>query len=190
MSEFDTETKCVCNNNLRRMNMSKLSQREAVYQAVMNVLGESGISFEDGMNAKSVMTKEHRGQVNVILATGFTSGEIELKDTESNRTKLSDPSEMKEYVSGLQSNWLNKDTRLNGGVDHEIKNPGSRAGTGDSQLKALRSLMAISTDPVDKAELQGYIDTRISEIAKTKPKTTAVIDFSSLPAELQAKYSK
>lgn len=170
--------------------MTKVTQRQAVYQAVISVLNEAGIFFEDGQNAKEVMTKEHRAQVNTILAFGFTSGEIELKDTESNRTKLSDPSEMKEYVSGLQSNWLNKDTRLNGGVDHEIKNPGSRAGTGDSQLKALRSLLAISTDTVDKAELQGYIDARVTEIAKTKPKASVTIDFSSLPAELQAKYSK
>ena len=170
--------------------MTKVTQRAAVYQAVISVLSEANISFEDGQNAKSMMTKEHRAQVNTILAFGFTSGSIELKDTESNRTKLSDPSEMKEYVSCLQSNWLNKDTRLNGGVDHEIKNPGSRAGTGDSQLKALRTLLAISHDPIDKAELQGYIEARVAEIALEKPKATAKIDFSSLPAELQAKYSK
>lgn len=142
--------------------MTKVTQREAVYQAVISVLTEARIHLEDGQKAKSVMTKEHRAQVNTILALGFTSGSIELKDTESNRTMLSDPSEMKEYVSQLQSTWLNEDTRLNGGVDHEIKIPGS----GDRKLKVLRSLLAISTDQVDKVELKSHIRERIAEIKR------------------------
>lgn len=167
--------------------MSKLTQREAVYSAIVNVFAEHSINFEDGMNAKDLLTKDMRSIVNVILASGFVGERIELKDTESNRAKLSDPSLMKEYVSGLQSNWLLKDTRLNGNVDHEIKSPGSRTGTTDPQVKALRALIKMATTSTEIAELQVYIDKRLAEIHVP---TAATVDLSSLPAELQAKYAK
>lgn len=165
----------------------KVNQRQAVYNAVKSVFAESNIEFYDGIDAKSVMTKEHRAQVNAILCIGFISGEIELKDTESNRAKLVNESQLKEYVSGLQSNWLNKDTRLNGGVDHEIKNPGSRSGTTDPQIKALRALLSTLTKDTDRAEIQGLIDARVASL---KPTKEIVIDFSALPEEIRAKYAK
>lgn len=167
--------------------MTKVTQREAVYQAVVSVLTEAKVHFEDGMDAKSIMTKEFRAQVNTILCFGFTNGDIELKATPSNQAKLADASLLKEYVSGLQSNWLLKDTRLNGNVDHEIKNPGSRTGVADPQVKALRALIKMATSSSEIAELQTYIDKRLAEIHVP---TATTVDLSSLPAELQAKYAK
>lgn len=164
----------------------KTTQREAVYQAVKSVLSEAGVEFFDGIDAKSVMTKEHRSQVNAILCFGFTSGTVEFKSTESNQAKLTDPAKLKEYVSGLQSNWLAKDGRLNGNVEHTIKNPGSRSGSGDEQLKALRALMGIAK-PEDKAEIQTMIDSRIAEIKPTKQVT---INFDALPESIRSKYAK
>lgn len=164
----------------------KVTQRQAVYSAVKSVFAEHNMEFHDGIDAKSVMTKEHRAQVNAILCVGFMTGQVEFKDTESNRAKLADQSLLKEYVSGLQSNWLAKDERLNGGVDHEIKNPGSRSGSGDPQLKALRALLS-TVDESQRPEIQGYIDARIAEI---KPTKEVSINFDALPEAIRAKYAK
>lgn len=161
--------------------MGTMNQKEAVYTAICSVLGEAGIPFTEGMNVASVMSKEFRAQVNGILFEGFRSGSITL-DREFTDTEL------KAYVSGLQSNWIRKDKRLNGDVAYIAKNPGSRAGSGDPQLKAMRALLSTLTSPSDKAEVQKHIDARVSEIASTK--TVKVIDYSALPADLAAKFQK
>ena len=155
--------------------MSKMNQKEAVYQAVCNVTGFNG----DGV---CTPTREQRAQVNAILFEGFMSGKIELKKEFETEAKL------KEYVSGLQSNWLRKDDRLNGGTKYVAKNPGSRAGSGDPQLKAMKVLLSTLTDPTEIAEVQSHIDARIAEIASTKKQVT--IDYSALPADLAAKFKK
>jgi hypothetical protein len=147
--------------------MTKMIQREAVFQAVTNVCGEQEGAYEP--------TKEERSQVNAILFEGFRAGRIQL-DKEYDDTKL------KGYCSGLTSNWLRKDTRLNGGVKYTAKNPGSRAGSTDPQVKAMRLLLATKTDVTEKAEIQAFIDKRVAEI---KPAKTVTINAADLPAELQ-----
>ena len=154
--------------------MSKMTQKEAVFVAICNVTNHSG----DGA---VVISKEQRAQVNMILFEGFKAGTIEM-DTEKS------DSDLKGYVSGLQSNWIRKDKRLNGGVQYSAKNPGSRAGSADPALKAMRTLLSTLTTPEEKAEVQAYIDSRVSELAIAKQAT--IVDFSALPADLQAKYSK
>lgn len=154
--------------------MSKLSQKTAVFQAVCNVTGFTG------EGAVSI-TKEQRAQVNTILFEGFRSNTIELDREYTD-------SDLKTYVSSLQSNWLRKDSRLNGGAKYVAKNPGSRQGSADPELKAMRALQSTLTSESDIAEVQGYIDARIAAIAATKQ--AKVVDFSALPADLAAKFSK
>lgn len=154
--------------------MTKMTQKEAVFQAVKNVCGESDEAYAP--------SKEQRAQVNSILFEGFRSGTIEL-DREFNDTDL------KSYVSGLQSNWLRKDKRLNGGIAYVAKNPGSRAGSGDASLKAMRALLSTLTTDEDRAEVQAHIDERIAVINAGKAKKVTV-DFSALPAELASKFQK
>ena len=153
----------------------KMSQKEAVFQAVCNVTGFDG----EGTVA---ISKEQRAQVNAILFEGVRSGAIQCE------TEYTD-SDLKTYVSGLQSNWLRKDKRLNGGVKYEAKNPGSRAGSTDATLKAMRALIqqpGLTDD--DKAEIQMHIDERVAQINATKVAKT--VDFSALPADLAAKFGK
>ena len=150
-----------------------MNQKEATYQAICNVTGHTG----DGV---LVISKEQRAQVNMILFEGFRAGTIQLD------REFSD-AELKGYVSGLQSNWIRKDGRLNGGVKYVAANPGSRAGSGDPQLKAMKTLLSTLTTDADKSEVQGYIDARIAEITVAKQE---VIDFSALPADLAAKFGK
>ena len=146
---------------------TKLTQKEAVFQAVINVCGTSDEAFTP--------SKEQRASVNQVLFEGFRAGTIEL-DREYSDTEL------KAYVSGLQSNWLRKDKRLNGNVAYVAKNPGSRVGSTDPQIKAMRALLASKTDPTERAEIQAFIDKRLSEI---KPAKQVELNVADLPAELQ-----
>lgn len=151
-----------------------MNQKEAVYQAVCNVTGHTG-------EGAVIISKEQRAQVNAILFEGFRSGKISIE------REFSD-ADLKAYVSGLQSNWLRKDTRLNGGTKYVAKNPGSRAGSTDPQLKALNALLTTDITDADRAEIQGYIEARKAELNKTKQ--AKVVDFSALPADLAAKFQK
>jgi hypothetical protein len=134
--------------------MSKSTQKEAVFAAVTNVCTQN----DDGSYAPS---KEQRAQVNMILFEGFRSETIELD-------KSYDDSGLKAYVSGLQSNWLRKDKRLNGNVQYVAKNPGSRTGSTDPQIKAMRLLLSTKSDPAERAEIQSFIDKRVAEVKPAK----------------------
>lgn len=137
--------------------MKTMNQKEAVFQAVTNVCGEV-----DGAYTPS---KEERASINQILFEGFKSGSVEFKD------ELPEDSKLKAYVSGLQSNWLRKDKRLNGNVQYVAKNPGSRAGSGDSQVKACRVLLSTQEDPEKRAEIEQFIKNRLAQIKPTKQTT-------------------
>lgn len=152
----------------------KMTQKEAVFQAIQNVVGKRDGAY--------VPSKEERARVNQILFEGFRNGNIEI-DREYSDTEL------KSYVSGLQSNWLRKDKRLNGNVNYVAKNPGSRAGSGDPQLKALRGLLQTDLSAEDRAEVQSHIDARVAALSLTKTKKVS-IDFSALPADLATKFAK
>lgn len=153
----------------------KQTQKEAVYSAVMSVLSEHGVMVREGVTVAKLMNREYRAIVNAILFQGFKQGKIELD------TQFANDSDLKTYISGLQSNWLRKDTRLNGGVKYKPANPGSRTGSGDDQLKALRQLLSVTTDVKARAEIQGFIDARTREISASKaPK----VNISHLPPAL------
>ncbi len=158
-----------------------MKQKDAVYQAVTSVLSENGHSFEDGMDIKGLMTREIRAQVSAILIAGFQKGTIDYSGD------LPDESGLKEYVSGLVSNWVRKDPRFNGNTKYTPKNPGSRAGQGDEQLKNLRLFLNTRTTAEEKAEVQQYIDARQAELAAEKAKSVAV-NTSVLPEGLRAKF--
>ena len=163
-----------------------MSQREAVYKATLGVLTDAGIKWEDGGEIASVMTDDLRSKITAIVVEGFKADKIELKDTESNREKLADDSKLNAYTSGLISNWYRKDKRFNGGKTYKPTNPGSRAGQGDPQLKALRQLFK-QFDGVDAdkaAEIKKHIDARIAELAAEKAKKVE-INVNAIPDELK-----
>jgi hypothetical protein len=85
--------------------MSTLSQKDAVYNAVVQVLKSNGI--DDLGDVSRHMTKDLRSKVDDILFNGFKNGAISSDRAYSDH-------ELKAYVSNLQSNWIRKDTRLNG----------------------------------------------------------------------------
>jgi hypothetical protein len=150
-----------------------MTQEEAVFQAITNVCGDSE-------GAKYEPSKEERAQITEILVESFKAGKIALKDTPSNREKLADDAKMRNYCSGLQSNWLRKDPRLNGNTKYVAKNPGSRAGSADPTVKSMRTLLATREDlsATDRAEIQAAIAKRVSELkpAKTQELTPEQIE--------------
>lgn len=168
--------------------MSKQSQRLAIFAAITHVFADKGVHFEPGMNAAPLLTDAYRGMVHAIVCEGFRKGTIELADTAANREKLASESEMNKYVSGLISNWLRKDTNLNGGSKYQPKNPGSRTGQSDEQIKTLRALAKkFASEPAKLSVINAQIEARKSEIAATKVKTIEVTEeqLAKLPAELR-----
>jgi hypothetical protein len=125
-----------------------------------------------------VLTRELRGQITNILVEGFKSGSISLDKS------FETDSDLRTYCSGLTSNWLRKDTRMNGGIAYVAKNPGSRVGSTDERLKALRTLFNAQSSPTARAEIQSHIDARVAEIKASK-KPVKEVNFDALPAELQ-----
>lgn len=163
-----------------------MKQREAVYQAIVNVFADKGIDFEDGMNvAESI--KPYRAEVQAIVCEGFRTGSVEFEDTPSNREKLESESKLSNYVSGLISNWVRKDTRLNGGVKYEAKNPGSRVGQSDDQMKILRALAKQFAGTDKEAIINAQIETRKAELAAAKTKSVTLTEdqLSKLSPELR-----
>ncbi len=166
--------------------MTKMSQRDAVFAATMAVINEHDtIEFEAGEDI-SEFAADIRSDVSVIVCESFVNGKVEFKDTPSNAAKLKSPEKLRSYVSGLISNWYRKDKRFNGGTTYVAKNPGSRAGQGDAQLKALRAVHKnfIAQGETDRALVaEGHIKTRVDLLALERAKKTAV-DLTAIPAEL------
>lgn len=143
-------------------------QKDAVFAAVSSVRGST--EFSEAVE----LTKEERSAVQASLVAGFQSGSIAYQGDATDTTKLTS------YVSGLVSNWLRKDKRLNGNVAYVAKNPGTRTGAGDESLKAMRTLLQATSDDSARAEIQAEIDKRIGEL---KPKKQ--INVSALPESLR-----
>lgn len=152
------------------------SQRESVFAAVCQVL--STTSF----NGEVKLTSEQRKEVIDTVAHELNAGDVQL--SEDARAKFDTFEKIKVYTSGLVSNWLRKDTRLNGGSKYEAKNPGSRAGQGDEMLKNLKALRSQLTDSAHIAAVDEKIAERTAEIATSKAKTVS-IDINSIPEELR-----
>jgi len=139
-------------------------QKDAVFSAIASVLAEAGITPNEGESFATVLNKELRAQVTNILVEGFKNGTIDLKEGYETEAEL------RTYASGVTSNWLRKDPRMNGGIKYQPKNPGSRVGSSDPTIKSMRALLATRTDLTgdDRAEIQAAINQRVSEVRATK----------------------
>jgi len=165
-----------------------MNQKEGVFAAINSVLTEADKTIVDG--EKVELTDTERASVTMIVAEGLHAGDISMSADAKAKYDTVDKLKTK-YVPGLVSNWLRKDLRLNGGEKYKAKNPGSRAGQGDEQLKNLKLLKQTITDPEQQVKVQEAIDARIAEIKKEKAEKIEV-DMSKIPAELleQLGYSK
>lgn len=150
------------------------SQKQSVYAAVCSVLAIGDV------NELVKLTKEQRGAVIEMVTTSIIDGSTEF--SAEAKVKYATRDDVKGYVNGMVSNWLRKDTRLNGGAKYETKNPGSRAGSGDEVLKNLKALRAQHPEHAEAIDVE--ITKRIAEIAATKAKTVT-IDIDKIPEGLR-----
>lgn len=161
-----------------------MNQKEAVYVTTMNILAEAEIPFDDGMDVSKIITKEQRATVIAIVSKGFLDGEVEM--TTEAKAKYPTMDKMKGYVNGLVSNWFRKDERLNGGGKYVAKNPGSRAGVGDAQLKALKTLREMKAGDADAIKaIDEHIAKRKAELNVAKQVILTPDQIAKLPPELR-----
>ena len=93
-----------------------VSQRDAVYQATVEVLQAKGMAFTPGKtDVKQTATADIRTATVEKVVAQVLRGEVSLKDTPANKTKLADTAKLKNYVSSLVSNHWSRDPQLNGG---------------------------------------------------------------------------
>jgi len=131
-------------------------------------------------NGKFSPSKEQLKEIYEMVTASIVSGETAFSDEA--KAKYSTPELIRtKYVPGMVSNWLRKDLRLNGGEKYETKNPGSRAGSGDEQLKNLKALKSLH--PEHSAAIDEQIAVRLAEIA---PKKTVTVDLDKIPEALRA----
>ena len=164
-----------------------MKQKDAVYNIIVSAFATASIPFKDGMDVAATMKdKAFRASVQTAVEAGFKANEIPFEDTASNREKMSTPAKLSQYVSGLISNWVRKDPRLNGNTKYEAKNPGTRVGSTDPQLKALRQLAnQFKGDTLKFAEIQTHITNRVASLQTEKAKAIKV-DLSVLDPALIA----
>ena len=143
------------------------TQGEVVFQAVCEVIGGE----PDG---KVELRKDELERVHKLVFTAFKQGICEKKSGGQDDESLA------KYIPGLVNNWLRKDTRLNGGTKYTAKNPGSRSGSGDESVRAMKTLLSMTEDPEAKAAIQLEIAKRIAEI---KPKVE--LNVEALPPSLR-----
>jgi ABC-type lipoprotein release transport system permease subunit len=168
-----------------------VSQREAVFVATIAALSQSGINFVVGESViHDVMTKEIRSNVVDRVCTMFQAGEVAFKDTDSNSNKLADAKELRKYVNGLVTNWHNKDKALNAGAKYETKNPGSRVGAQDEQIKEMKNLqkhLEAAGNTEGALKVAEAITARLEELrVLSSTKRLPTVDTSKLPEELRA----
>ena len=162
-----------------------MKQREAVYSSTTEVLASKGIEFTPTVtDVRDVVTTEIRKEIADRVVSLFKSGQVEFKGTDANQAKLSDEKLLRNYVTGLITNWFNKDPQLNGGAKYQAKNPGSRAGSSDAQLKEMRLLkkhLETIGNTEGIARVEEAIKNRLAEIQADKAPALPEVSTDNLP---------
>lgn len=108
-----------------------MNQKEAVFQVVRDI--RRGAVDTD---VPVVLTKQEKALASQKLFEGFKRGRVAYNHEMPSDDKLL------LYISGLVSNWLRKDKRLNGQKNYVPRRPGARAA------------MPMSTDNIDQQQLE------------------------------------
>lgn len=145
-----------------------MKQSDAVVLAVRNTFTE-GVVPETGK-----WTDAQKAEIYGALLNSFRAGEW------TKNSGGTDDATVAKYIPGLVNNHVRKDQRLNGGKKYEAKNPGSRQGSGDESIKAMRTLLSVTTDPSVRDQIEAAIEARLEEL---KPK--AQINVAALPEALR-----
>lgn len=161
-----------------------MSQSDSVVFCAKQVLGES---FRSGTPILDYITKDEAAAVVDLVTKSIQEFETDL--SAQAREKFADPKKLRSYVVGMVNNWFRKGKELNGGSKYEIKNPGSRQGTGDAQLKELKILRKALADrnasPESLEKVDEAIQARLIEIAPVQTAKKIEVNLELIPAHLR-----
>lgn len=160
-----------------------VSQREATFNAIVTVISSNNITFNNGQDVKNILTSTMKKAVKDILIQQFKSGSIDCTD-DFKKTKLSSDNELSKYCSGLISNWIKKDPRLNGNSKYQVVNKGIRAGQSDLQVKELRKLLKVTAGTDAQDQVSQALNARLDELRAAKTPQVS-IDVTALPEHLR-----
>lgn len=158
------------------------NQRNVTVDVILNVLEQDGVDYQlnGEVRAQDIFTAEQKAKAKKILFNAFKAKQVSYKP--EFQAKVDDDAELNKYIGGLLNNWLRKAKELNAGVTYEIKNPGSRAGSGDAQITELKKLLKKVKGTEHEAKVQAAINTRIEQI---KPEMQITINTDLLPEDLK-----
>jgi len=154
-----------------------ISQKQAVTNAVQSTFPDYVVGGE--VVLKSLLNTDNKKAMRALLFEAFRAGEVVYSKDPAN---LQNDAYLNKYVSGLLDNWVRKNKEFNNGEAYITQNPGSRAGSGDEQVREMRKLLKTISDPETKAKVQEAIDARIAEI---KPDSVITINADALPEHLK-----
>lgn len=157
-----------------------LSQKQAVTNAVLSIYKDYQLGGETILS--DILTKENKDKVTAMVFEGFKAGKVSLSDA-SQKKYEGDDQALLEYTGGMVDNWVRKNPDFNAGQKYKIKNPGSRAGSQDETIKALRAILkqpGLDQESID--EVNQAIADRLAEI---KPETKVEINVDALPEHLR-----
>ncbi len=150
-----------------------VTQKDAVFNTVSQV-----VEISEGSAVE--LTSDQRKTCLAILTTAMQQGEILL--SEAKQAKMTEEKHFRDYSANILNNWLRKDPRLNGNTAYKPKNPGSRAGAGDEQVRELKKLKSTLSSPEAQAEVQQAIDERIAELrAERNQAKIEEVNFDLIP---------
>ena len=148
-----------------------IEQKKAVYNAVVSLYRDNNRHFEDGNTVK--LSTDERKTIIHIVSQGLQSGSILISETAKKRYDT--PKKMHNYATGLVSDRLRKDKRLNGDTKYEIQKQGSRAGAGDAVIKELREYKRRHCTTLEqRSEVDVAIENRLNEIRTEKLENTNI----------------
>ena len=148
-----------------------MNQRTAVFNAVCTVLG-----YQPTQPVLSFMDKDQIKAVQEVVLAEFRAGNVELKGERTDEWLV-------KYVPGLVNNWMRKDMGLNGNTEYVAKNPGSRTGSGDESLKAMKALLAsLPADHSAVPTIKAAIEEKVVQLAEAKK---PVINVDALPEQFR-----
>ena len=159
-----------------------MNQRQATVNTILSVFADSkGHEYE--LNSESPiseqLTTEDKAKIRDLMFIAFRPGKVDYRA--DFQAKVDDDKELKSYVSGLVNNWLRKAPELNNGETYKAKNPGSRQGSSDESIKAMKMLLSVTTDLGARAAIEQAIADRQEEIKPTKTE----VNMDAIPESLR-----
>lgn len=156
------------------------SQKEAVYVAVKDILEANGKSIKT--TEPVALSISERAAVVQYIADLIASSQAYFSPNAA--AKYSTEKDIKKYVSGLVSNWLRRDPRLNGGSASAVASQSESKKEPDTVLKNLKNLLHnVKGNPEAEAEILKEIEKRSAGIKADK--IAGKIDKDSIPEHLK-----